>query len=152
MTEETNVQDTPEKKLEGRIAAAQDRNRARSTVREVVEDHPIAVIAGGLLIGALLARFLPRSGLSRLGTKAATLAAAGAELASLYGAKAADTASEAAREGREKLGVLGESIGETAGEAKRRSIDLADVALAGARAVGGSAVRRVTDLASKVRH
>lgn len=152
MTKETSVTKTPDTDVERKIAAAQERNRNRSTARAVVEDHPIAVIAGGLLLGALLAKFLPRSGIGKLGSRAITLAAAGAELASLYGSKAAESAGEAAREGREKLGELGEAIGESASEAKRRTVDLADVALTGAKVLGGTAVRRAAEIVSKVRH
>lgn len=153
----TDTSKTPaNKQVAKKVAAAQERNRKRSTARAVVEDHPIAAIAGGILLGALAARYLPRLGFGKLGRRAVTIAAAGAELASLYGSRAAETAGEAAREGREKLGEiggsLGDTIGETAGEAKRRSLDLADVALAGAKAFGGTTARRVSDLVSKVRH
>ena len=156
MTKESNVSKSPNSKsddrLAKRIAAGRERNADRGTVRSIVEDHPVAVIAGGLVLGVLLARFLPRSGISRLSGRAMALAAAGAELAALYGSKAVDGAGEAARDGREKLGEIGGTISESAGEARRRTLDLADVAIAGARAVGDSAARRVAGLASKVRH
>lgn len=160
MPQEIDVTETTKaranKQIAKKIAAGNERNRARNTVRSVVEDHPIAAIAGGILFGALAARYLPRLGFGKFGKRAVTLAAAGAELAALYSSRAADSAGDAAREGREKLGELGgslsESIGETAVEAKRRGVDLADVALAGAKAFGGSTARRVSELVSKVRH
>lgn len=152
MTKENAVADSPKQKIADRISAGQERNRARGTVREVIEEHPIAVIAGGILLGAVLAQFLPKTGLARYGRRAAALAAAGGELAMLYGSKAADSAGDVAREGREKLGELGDTVSDTAAEAKRKGLDLADVALAGVKAFGGSTARRVSDLASKVRH
>lgn len=161
MNKETDVSKSPEtspektgseKRLAERIAAGHERNANRGTVRSMVEDHPIAVIAGGIVLGAVIARLLPKSGLSRLGGRAVALAAAGAELAALYGSRAADSAGDMARDGRERLGEIGETIGESAGEARRKTIDLADVALAGARAVGGKAARRASEIVSRVRH
>lgn len=150
--ENEDVAKTPDKSLETRIAEGQKRNRARDAVREVVEDHPVAAIAAGIVLGAIAARMLPRLRLGRLGRGAASLAVAGAELATLYGTKAAEKAADAGHVGREKLGDLGESLGETASEARRRSVDLADIALTGAKALGGKTLRQVSDLASRVRH
>ena len=139
-------------RISRKIAAGQDRNRARSTVREVVEDHPIALLAGGLLIGALAARFLPRSMFGKLGKRTAALAAAGAEIAALYGARIGNAASEVSQHGREKLEELGETASETAADAGRRAAGLADLAVTTAKAVGKQALRRMTDVTDRVRH
>ena len=51
-------------RLRDRIDAAKARNAAQSALdssRKVIEEHPIAALAGGILIGALIARALPRS-------------------------------------------------------------------------------------------
>ena len=135
-----------------KVAAAQKRNAERPGFREVIEDHPIAAVAGGILLGALLARALPRLPFGKIGRRASTLAAVGAELASLYGARAASAASVAGRDGREKLADLGETVADASSEARRRGAEIADVAIAGARSAGGSALRRVSELATRVRH
>lgn len=152
MEHDDNVDSGPNDKLARKIAAGQERNRARSAVRQVVNDHPIALLAGGIVLGALVARLLPRSAFGKLGTRAASLAAMGAEMAALYGAKVADTAGEAAREGREKLEDIGASVSEGASEARRRTSDLADLAVSTAKSVGSKALRKVADAAERVRH
>lgn len=144
--------ETAQDRIARKVAAGQDRNRTRSTVREVVEDHPIALLAGGLLIGALAARFLPRSLFGQLGKRTAALAAAGADMAALYGARIGSAASEAGQHGREKLEELGETASETAADAGRRATDLADLAVSTAKAVGTKALRRVAEVTDRVRH
>ena len=144
--------ETPNDRLARRIAAAQERNRARSAVQGMIDDHPIALLAGGLLLGALVARLLPRNAMGKLGTRAAALTMAGAEMAALLSDRVASTAGEAAREGRGRLGDLGETFSETATEARRRTADLADIAITTAKAVGADALRRVSQAADRVRH
>ena len=149
--------ETAHDRIARKVSAGQDRNRARSSVREVMEDHPIALLAGGLLIGALAARLLPRSmfgklGFDKLGKRTAALAAAGAEIAALYGARIGSAASEAGQHGREKLEELGETASETAADAGRRAAGLADLAVTTAKAVGTQALRRVAEVTDRVRH
>ena len=138
--------------LAQKIAAGQERNRARAAIQQVANEHPIALLAGGLLLGARAARLLPRNMFGRMGKSAAALAAMSAELATLYSAKVADAAGDAAREGKDKLEELGNTVGESAGEVRRRTSDFADLALSTARDLGGKAIRKVSDAAEKVRH
>lgn len=135
-----------------RIAAGQERNRARSALRGVAEEHPIALLAGGLLLGALVARFMPKSVFGKLGSRAAALTMAGAEMATLFGGKVATAAGDVTREGREKLEELGESVSESTAGARRTTSNLADIAISTAKAVGSDALRRVSEAADRVRH
>ena len=151
MDHDDNVGSGPNDKLARKIAAGQERNRARSAVRQVVDDHPIALLAGGIVLGALVARLLPKSAFGKVGKRAASLAAMGAEMAALYGSKVADTAGEAARESREKLESLGSSVTESASEARRKTSDFADLAVSAAKSVGSKALRKVSDAAERVR-
>lgn len=78
-------------------------------IRGLVEEHPVAMLAGGLLFGALVARSLARPSKGKapsadtpapkpqrsLARRAAHLAVLGAELAAAYAA-GADSAAEAA--------------------------------------------------------
>ncbi len=139
-------------KLARKIASGQERNRARSAIRQVANDHPIALLAGGIVLGALVARLLPKSAFGKVGKRAASLAAMGAEMAALYGSKVADAAGEAARESREKLEDLGSTVSEGANEARRRTGDLADRAVSTAKSVGSKALRKVSEAAERVRH
>ncbi|WP_068076736.1 hypothetical protein [Novosphingobium lentum] len=165
------------RRVRDRIEAAHERNEAaaaaqqppKSRVRQLAEDHPIAMLAGGIVVGALVARFVPvgrllPAGLGRkvrrnalsLATVATELAAAygagAGEFAAVAGAKAADFASEAGREGRERIEDLGEVVSEAGTEARRRAADFAEVAVNGARGAGVAAMRRVGEIASRVRH
>lgn len=138
--------------LARKIAAGQERNRARAAIQQVANDHPIALLAGGIVLGALVARLLPKSAFGKVGKRAASLAVMGAEMAALYGSKVADAAGEAARDSREKLEDLGSTVSEGASEARRRTGDLADLAVSTAKSVGSKALRKVSEAADRVRH
>lgn len=144
--------ETVGQRIAARISAGQARNKARSAMREVAQNHPIALLAGGIVLGAILARFLPRTPFGKLGRGAGALAAASVEMASRYGSRAADAASGAVREGKERLEDIGETVSETAGDARRRTVDLADIAMATAKAITADALRRVSEAADRVRH
>lgn len=150
--------------LRERIEVASERSAAAAAdsarkARDFVEEHPVAVVAGGLVLGALLAGAVARSrrkrptaadavaeGASSMGK----LAALGAELAMAYAARAAHA-------GKEGLGALedigstvGETLGETGSEARRRASDFAEIALAGVRGAGEAALRHAADLRHKL--
>lgn len=148
MTEDTAT------RLRDRLDAAKARDLARSgaeTVKGVIEEHPVAALAGGILIGALIARMIPRSPVKKASKSASTLAALGAELAVAYAAKAA----EKGREGVHKLedigGTVGEKLGEGASEARKRAVDFTEIATAALREVGEIAVRRANEFKDRVK-
>ena len=109
--------DTAGEDLRSRIEAAKERTArlagdSAEAVRGVIQDHPLAVVAGGIALGVLIGRLLPtrkepRSLTGALGKRAAELATLGAELAIAYASKAA----EAGREGAEKLEDAGATLG-----------------------------------------
>lgn len=125
--------DAPKKNLKQKVAAAERRNQARAessfldrageTAIEAkdkftsfAKEHPVATVAGGLAIGVLVAGLFkaPRQAAMRGGSKAAGLAAIGAELAMAYAAKAYDAAKEAGDESLDWLGDVGSSVGKSA--------------------------------------
>lgn len=157
MTEDTAT------RLRDRLDAAKARDMARSgaeTVKGVIEEHPVAALAGGILIGALIARMIPRriaplSPVKKAGKSASALAALGAELAVAYATKAA----EKGREGVHKLedigGTVGEKLGDTisggASEAKKRAVDFSEIATAALREVGEIALRRANEFKDRIK-
>jgi len=130
------------------------------SVKGLIEQHPVAVLAGGILIGALIASAIPRrksaapagtmtgnTAAGALGKQASRLAAMGAQLASAYAARAV----QAGREGSEKLEDLGEIISETSSEAKRRTGEMADVAATALRDMSAVALRHAADIAARMK-
>jgi len=145
-------------RLRDRIDAAKARNAAQSALdssRKVIEEHPIAALAGGILIGALIARALPRSvartPARKLGKSALSLATMASELAVAYAAKAA----EAGRGGVDRLEDIGGSVGgkmaEGGAEARRVATDIAGIARSGLKEAGEVALRHVSEIASKIK-
>jgi hypothetical protein len=125
------------------------------SVKGLIEQHPVAVLAGGILIGALIASALPRrrpaapakAAASNFGKQASRLAAIGAQMATAYAARAV----QAGREGGEKLEDLGEIISETGGEAKRRTSEMADVAATAVRELSAVALRHAAEIAARLK-
>jgi hypothetical protein len=149
-------------------------NSQGTTFTQLVEDHPLAMVAGGLVLGAAVAAILPAAFGRRLSSRLAGIATVAGELGTIYGSKALDIAAEAGRAGQEKLGELSEDFAETSAEARRRASDLssqatrravdlgsdagrragklAEEATRSARDAGGTAFKALLDLAGKVRH
>jgi hypothetical protein len=116
--------------IKRKVAAANTRNQARAegpglaarAGEKAVEakdkftgfarEHPIATVVGGLAIGILVSGLFrgspTRKAGRKLGKKAASLAALGAELAIAYAQHAMETASEAREAGAERLGSWSE--------------------------------------------
>src|SRR5690606_4312087 len=104
--------DAKRKTLKQKVAAAEARNEARErtfldrageTAIEAkdkftafAKEHPVATIAGGLAVGVLIASMFrgPRRAAVKGGTKAAGLAALGAELALAYATRALEAAQD----------------------------------------------------------
>ena len=118
--------------LKNKIDAAEKRNAdrsfgdyardARDGATTFVKDHPIATIAGGLAIGAMIAAVLPGPGRKirkKASARGALIAGAIADLALTYGTQFLDGAGKAAKAGQERAGDLGESLSDSARSASR---------------------------------
>ena len=135
--------------------AADVATKTGPSVKGLIEQHPVAVLAGGILIGALIASAIPRrrpdsaakAATNTFGKQASRLAAIGAQMATAYAARAV----QAGREGSEKLEDLGEIISETGGEAKRRTSEMADVAATAVREMSAVALRHAAEIAARLK-
>lgn len=120
--------------LKSRIEAGEQRhaNRsfgeyardARDNATAFVKKHPIATVAGGVAIGALVASMVPGPG--RRMRKQATrrgsaLAATIAELGLAYGTSLLDNMGQAARTGGERIEDLGDALGDGARDLRRQA-------------------------------
>ena len=123
---------------------------AKDKFTAFAKEHPITTIAGGIAIGILVAGMFkgPRQAAIKGGSKAAGLAAIGAELALAYAQQVMEAAGEAASVGKEKLGEFGGTAAVTARSAGRTAADRAgevsETALAVTRDAGkrlGKAIR-----------
>lgn len=140
-----------------RLAERTGNARPVETVKSLIVEHPVASLAAGILLGALIAKALPSSGRFRKGA---------AGLATVAGKFAVDYATKAAEVGREGLhkveeagskladvgGNVGGRIAETSGDARRKANDLADVARAAAIEASEIAIRKMTELAARIKH
>ncbi len=158
--------DKKRRALKGKIAAAEKRNEdrsfgdyareARDGATSFVKQHPIATVAGGLALGALIAAFLPggRKVRKKAGAKSAVMATALADLALTYGTRFLDGAGKAVQDGQERLGDFGETIGEGARDFTRGAGTLASEASDSARSLtreaGKSATRTIRELRSRI--
>ena len=147
------------KKVEAGQARNQDRGRttivdrageaaieAKDKFTAFAKEHPIATVAGGLAVGVLIAAMFkgPRRAAARGGSKAAGLAAIGAELALAYAQQAMETANEAGRAGAKRLDGLGDSARSAGRDAAHRASDAGETALSVTREAGkrlGKAIR-----------
>lgn len=79
---------------------------------DLARDYPVALIAGGLVAGALLGALLPRGLGRKLARGAIAAAAVATEVGMTYGKQAAEKAGEAGREGRKAIAELGDKAEE----------------------------------------
>lgn len=135
----------------------------RGFVDKALDDHPLALLAGSMVLGAIAASLMPAAWGRKLGGRLLGAAALAGELGALYGGKALSAAAEGARAGQDRLEDLGETIADQSVDARRKAVELGTLAgrraveLAGsaarnARDSGGGAIRALTDLADRVRH
>lgn len=144
-----------------RLAERTGNAKPGDAVKTLIAEHPVASLAAGILLGALVAKALPSSG--RLRKSAAGLASVAGKLAVDYASKAA----EVGREGLHKVedvsstvgsrladvgGTVGGKIADGSGEAKRKAVDLAEVARSAAIEASEIAIRKVTELAGRIKH
>ena len=154
------MSETKRKDIKERIEAGESRNaertatlsdraaQARDQATEFARDHPIALIAGGLVLGIAISALFPRSPTRRIGrevgSKAAGIAAMAAELAALYGERALGAAQHAGRTGLDRFEDLSDSANQAARSLRRAASYLAGNASDSARAMRRGASKRVS--------
>ncbi len=118
---------------------------AKDKFTAFAKEHPVATVAGGLAIGILIAGMFrgPRQAAMKGGTKAAGLAAIGAEIAMAYAAKAFDAAKEAGSDGADWLGEASKTFGSKARELSSEAADYAGSARDSAMRGGRSAAKAI---------
>ena len=129
MTTNTKTSAKKRTELKQKIEAAEKRNAdrsfgdyargARDGATSFVKEHPIATVAGGLVLGAIVASFLPGKGrkLRKKASARSALMAGGAE--------------KAAKAGQDRASDLGDTLGD------------------GVRSAGKTASRTISDLRSR---
>lgn len=154
------MSETKRKDIKERIEAGEARNaertatfseraaQARNQAAEFAREYPLALIAGGLVLGIAISALFPRSPTRRIGrevgNKAAGMAAMAAELAMLYGERALGAAQHAGRAGMDRFEDLSDSADQAARSLRREASYLAGNASDGARAMQRSASKRVS--------
>ena len=143
------------KTIKKKVAAAEKRNAERSErtfldragegaieakdkFTAFAKEHPIATVAGGLAIGVLIASMFkaPRRAAIKGGSKAAGLAAIGAELALAYAQQAMEAASEAGRAAAPTIEKFGDTARSAGRDAAHRAGDAGEAALSATREAG----------------
>jgi hypothetical protein len=144
-----------------RLAARTESSKSVQAVKGLIEEHPVASVAAGILLGALVARALPRMTGKRTATEDATgsLRKSAAGLASVAGKLAIDYATRAREAGREGLHkveevseVVGEKIVGSTDDARRKAIDLSEIVRTAAIEASEAALRKVNELTSRMKH
>lgn len=175
------MSDEKAERIRSKISASQARSRGDGTPRKAkptprqratgettfiekaMADHPLALLAGSVVLGAIAASLVPRAWGGKLGRRMLGLATVAGELGVAYGTKAWDAASEGTRAGQDKLEDLGEVLADQGSDARRkgiefgvmagkRAIELAGVAAKGARDAGDGALKAISDLSERARH
>lgn len=126
-------------------------------LKALAMDYPFALVAGGVVLGALAGALLPRSAARRLAQAAIGAATVAGELGMTYGRQALDAATEAGSEGRQKIGELtdrlgefGGTLGDGAADAGRRAASATTDAGRRAAAVAGDAAETARDAGLKI--
>ena len=174
------MSDEKAERIRSKIDASQKRTRGEGTARKpkaaprkrasgetgffekAMADHPLALLAGSVVLGAIAASLVPRTWGSKLGRRMLGLATIVGELGVAYGTKALGAAAEGARAGQDKLEDLGEVLADQGSDARRkavelgtlagkRAIELAGVAAKNAREARGGALKAISDLSDRAR-
>lgn len=149
-------ENTKVRAIRKKIDASQERQRAprgssdegpRNDLRKIVDDHPLAALAGSIMVGVIASALLPASITRKLGRGAVALTAAAAEMGALYGSKALELGEDARRASADALGEFSDTLAETGGEARRKAFDFAGEARRLAFEFGNEASRRAAELA-----
>lgn len=130
----------PEKTLTDHATEAKDKFVA------FAKEHPVATVAGGVVLGVLVAGMFkgPRRAAAAGGAKAAGLAALGGEMALAFASQMMDAAGEAGRSGARKLDDLGDSVSDVARGMRRDTSYRADKGIDAARIARRKAAKRLS--------
>ena len=161
-TIETAIEPTLAERVEAaRVRSNELASTATKSARDFVHDHPVATIAGGIAIGALIAGAFARNLPSKATTTAkkagrdvdaisarlSHLASLGADLALAYAARAATAGKDGVGkfEDRfnEQLGQLSEEASKSGAQASRKAAGIADLVLNSLRDAGEAALSRM---------
>lgn len=157
--------------LRDKVDAAKSRLAERTaslksvqTVKGLIEEHPVASVAAGILLGALVAKAMPAIGRSGSKGKAAAedaasslrksatgLAAVAGKLAVDYALRARDVGRDGLSKVEEVRGTVGERIADGTDEARRKAVDLSEIVRSAAIEASEAAIRKVNELASRVK-
>jgi len=107
---EKNTVETPE-------TAEPTNDESPIQISEMMRDHPLLLIAGGIALGALVATLLPRSVSGKLASRAIGLASVASELGLNFSQHARESAGDAARGTIDKLSDLSSQASTAAGRA-----------------------------------
>ena len=168
MSETTKSGDGKADRIRSKISASQARTQGKAKPRKAasrpraarsnggnffdkaLDDHPLAMLAGSMVLGAIAASLLPASWGRKLASRALGAAALAGELGALYGGKALEAAAEGARAGQDKLGDIGETLADQSADARLKAAELAAVAAKSARETGGGVLKALSDLRSEI--
>lgn len=172
------MSDEKAERIKAKISASQARSRGEAPARKAkpaprkrasgettfidkaIADHPLALLAGSMVLGVIAASLMPRSWGSKLGGRMLGLATVAGELGAAYGSKAWGAAAEGARAGQDKLEDIGETLADQSSDARRRAIELgalagkraielAGVATKNAREASGGALKAISDMSDR---
>ena len=146
-----------------KVAPRQRASGETTFIEKAMADHPLALLAGSVVLGAIAASLMPRAWGGKLGSRMLGLATVAGELGVAYGSKALDAAAEGTRAGQDKLDDLGETLSDQSSDARRkavelgaragkRAIELATVAVNNAREARSGALKTISDLSERARH
>jgi hypothetical protein len=96
----------------------------RSVVERTIDDHPLALLAGSLIMGVVAANLLQASLGRRIAGRLLGVIAVAGEYGAKAGSKTLGAAAEAGRSGQERLSRLGDLVAEEGAEVRRRALDL----------------------------
>lgn len=103
-------------------------NDALKGITDQIKAHPVATLAGGVVLGMLASALLPRGSARKLARGAVAAATVGSEAGMVLARQARATAASAASEASERLSHLEEKAGEGAKALGRRAITASDEA------------------------
>ncbi|MDP3549517.1 MAG: hypothetical protein Q8R81_03875 [Novosphingobium sp.] len=165
---EHDITATDTSTLRDKVDAAKTRLAERAanakpvhTVKTLIEEHPVASVAAGILLGALVAKALPsfRGRSTKVDDAAGSLRKSAAGLATVAGKLALDYATRAREVGREGLhkveevgGSVGGKIAEGGKDAGHKVIDIAEIARSAALEASEAALRKLNELTSRIKH
>lgn len=147
-----------------RLAERTATSKSVQTVKSLVEEHPVASVAAGILLGALVAKALPSLGrrsnsaknaaedaTNSLRKSATGLAAVAGKLAVDYAMRARDAGRDGVHKVEEVGGLVGGKISEGTDDARRKAMDLSEIVRSAAIEASEAALRKVNELAARAK-